>query len=97
MSKLSLPFLATKTSAYLGLAVSFLGTALSYFSTYSPIVLPLLSPKAASTIGHVAAVVGTVQATISGSIIPRVNAIAAFTPGFVTVPAPVPPSPPAAA
>ena len=94
MSKLSLPFLATKTSAYLGLAVSFLGTALSYFSTYAPIVLPLLSPKAASTIGHVAAAVGTVQAAISGSIIPRVNAIAAFTNPIVPS---APPSPPAAA
>jgi hypothetical protein len=75
--KINLAFLATKASAFTGLAITGIGSALSLVAQYAPVVLPLLSPKAAAALGHAVTTLGTIQLFLSGSVLPKINSIAA--------------------
>jgi hypothetical protein len=84
-----LPKLASKVSGAVGASVSVLGVALSFASHYAPFVLPFLSPRGQAALGSAVTALGTAQAVLSSSVLPKVNAIAATA-------SLKPPAPPAA-
>jgi hypothetical protein len=68
--------LATKASAYIGTAVTYIGAGLAIASQYAPFVLPLLSPKTQVTLGAALVAVGHFQTLLSSSVLPAVNSVA---------------------
>jgi len=68
--------LATKASAYIGTAVTYIGIGLAATSQYAPFVLPFLAPKTQLAVGAAIAAVGHFQTLLSSSVLPAVNSVA---------------------